>query len=48
MHSLAQERFLTLMDKQMYNVCLIGHKSGFLVQAESVLNLNSYPIYLNM
>lgn len=27
----------------MYNVCLIGHKSGFLVQAQLVLNSNSYP-----
>ena len=36
------------MDKQMYNVCLIGHKSGFVGQAESVLNSNSYPRDLNM
>ena len=34
--------------KQMDNVYLIGLKSGFLVQAESVLNTNSYPIYLSM
>ena len=38
----------SLMVKQMYNVCLVGHKSGFVVQAESVLKSNSYLLSLNM
>ena len=48
MQFLSHERSLILVDKQMNNACLIGHTSGFLVQAESVLNSNSYSIYLNV
>lgn len=40
--------FFTSVVKHLYNVCLIGRRSGCLVQAESVLNLNGYLIYLTM